>query len=474
MLGEANRLRVILTVFFEEGFEYFIQELNLTKLLSWRFRLKSLLLRKSQEAPPFVYDPLPSSLRRALERLGPTFIKLGQVLSTRPDFIPEPFICELEKLQGAVPSFPFEEVRSIVETELSGPLEELFLSFEPESLAAASLSQVHRATLKDGSQVAVKVQRPGIRDVVQKDLSILMFLADLLERYFTQVRNYRPGRAIREFSVVTMRELDFTLEAKNVERFRENFRHTPRVRIPAVHWELTSPKVLTLEFIPGVHLDHMDEVRTSSRRELGTVFSRLLMKQVFGHGFFHADLHPGNLLVVGQSIAMLDMGLVGVLEKKTRRIMILFFLAIRSGDIDLAFEYLLEITERMPGADLSTFYDDYRTVTSRGIDKSLAEESLLAMFFEIVSSAARHGVVFPANVVLMSKALLTAEGIMMKLNPHFNFAREALPQLQTMLWEEVNLTDTVQAFLRYLPEFLLNLDQIPDILLGLLRSGPRR
>lgn len=469
--GEANRLRVILTVFFEEGFEYFIRELNLQRLLSWRSRIRSLLDRNARQTDPFA--PHPVRLRQALERLGPTFIKLGQILSTRPDFISEEYTGELAKLQDDAPHFPFEDVRRIIESDLKQDLGVLFREFSEEPLAAASLSQVHRATLPNGSLVAVKVQRPDVEGLMQKDLRILVFLSDLLERYFVRFRNYRPAAAVREFSAATLRELDFTLEARNVERFRKNLRNFPLIRIPRVFRSHTSGRVLTLEFMVGVKVDRLegDSRSVRGRQELTGVFSRSLMQQVFRHGFFHADLHPGNILVQQNKIVMLDMGQTGSLERKMRRVLILFFLAIHSKDEELAFEYLLELTEKLPGADTAAFYDHYCDILTRVVDHSLAELSLARILFQVVASAARFGVVFPANVVMMSRALITAEGILLQLNPDFNFTREALPYLRDLLWNEVNVAETVRSLRRYFPELLLNLDRLPSILRELLRRG---
>ena len=292
-MSDLNRLRVILGVIFEAGGGILIEKTRLKYLVPWKCRLHCFF------NPPKTEKCLwrmkggsetlsPEVLRLVLEKLGPTFIKLGQVLSLRADVVGEKISVELSKLQSDVPPFSYEEARQIITEEFKATPEKLFKSFEKKPLAAASLAQVHRAHLKDGTEVAVKIQRPNIKNTIEQDIHILFSLGHLAERFIPEIRPYQPLRVIKEFADWTLRELNFKVEGNNAERFRSAFKDNPQINIPTIFWNLTTPRVLTMSLIHGVKADDMAGIRRlgSDPRQLalngvGAVFQQFLIDGFF-------------------------------------------------------------------------------------------------------------------------------------------------------------------------------------------------
>jgi len=256
----------------------------------------------------------------AFEELGPTFVKFGQLLSLRIDLFPDDITSELKKLQDTVPPFSVKDVKTVILGELGAPVDELYATFDEEPLAAASVGQVHRATLKDGTQVIVKVQRPGIEETVREDLSIMTGLARLLEKYVHESRRFDPVGLVEEFERVITRELDFTLEGRNGERFKRNFEGDKRVHVPEVYMEFTQKRVLTTAFSRGRKISEFTTAQAAYRHELATRVNEVFLKQIYEDGFFHADPHPGNILVMhDNSIAFVDFGIVGFFDESLKK-----------------------------------------------------------------------------------------------------------------------------------------------------------
>src|SRR3989338_1755964 len=251
---DIKRFNQILGVLFEEGFDYLLGKIGLKKHVSVTQRLKSKISKKEETKPEV-------RLRRTLEKLGPTFIKLGQLLSIRPDLVPKEYCKELEKLQDRVPPFAFSEARDIIQKELGKGIEHLFLSFDKTPIASASISQVYKAVMKNGAKVAVKVQRPNVKYLMETDIEIMGYIAQLLENNIDGIKRYKPLRIIREFRDWTEKELDFRLEARNAKRFYDNFKASKTVFIPKVYDEFTTEKILVLEFVEGVELHNLREIK---------------------------------------------------------------------------------------------------------------------------------------------------------------------------------------------------------------------
>ena len=465
---DLNRLRQIITVLFEAGFGFIIDRLRLRYLVPLRLRLSQRFKRLKAPAKPEIKPPQ-VRLRESFEKLGPSFMKLGQILSLRPDLIGFEYAKELEKLQSRAATFSFEQVEKIIQKEFGRPIETLFKSFEKKAFAAASLAQVHRAVLKDGTQAAVKVQRPNIEETIKKDIHILFFLAFLLEKYIPESKPLRPTQVVKEFAAWTMRELDFKVEATNTERFRYNLKDEPDIKIPKVYWDLTSQKVLTMEFVDGVKLDEEERLAKMklSRELLAHNAVKVLLKQFLIDGFFHADPHPGNFFVLKNNIICLhDFGMVGYVSPEMRSEMVSYFMSFINQDMENSLKHLLDVAEVREGSDVEGFKQEVSSILSAWF-YSPAKESIATSFFKAISASVKYNIVFPSNLVLLGKAMLATEAMAKRFYPKFDF-NEQFAAFVGMVYRSAfdpraaakdfqdNMFDYL-AFLKKLPEHTLKL-----------------
>jgi ubiquinone biosynthesis protein len=321
----VQRLRVIVGVFLKYGYESLARRLPLPS--PWHLPFRS--QRKTQEELSSLTPP--ERLRRALEELGPTFVKLGQLLSTRTHLLPRAFTLELANLHDQVPAVPFEQVESILRAELKRPLAEIFIGIEEIPIGSASIAQVHRAVLLNGQKCVIKVQRPGIEKIVRVDLEIMAYLASLLENHVDGWRVHQPTAVVAEFAKSMEQELDFCAEAAHLERFSHQFAGEPTIYVPRVVSGLVTRRVLAMEYIEAVKascFEALDEAGLN-RREIAMRITDLVLKQIFVHGFFHADPHPGNIHIMpGNVICFLDFGMMGFLDEQTRQTFAKFIMAI--------------------------------------------------------------------------------------------------------------------------------------------------
>ena len=465
---DLNRLRQIITVLFEAGFGFIIDRLRLRYLVPLRLRLSQRFKRLKAPAKPEIKPPQ-VRLRESFEKLGPSFMKLGQILSLRPDLIGFEYAKELEKLQSRAATFSFEQVEKIIQKEFGRPIETLFKSFEKKAFAAASLAQVHRAVLKDGTQAAVKVQRPNVEETIKKDIHILFFLAFLLEKYIPESKPLRPTQVVKEFAAWTMRELDFKVEATNTERFRYNLKDEPDIKIPKVYWDLTSQKVLTMEFVDGVKLDEEERLAKMklSRELLARNAVKVLLKQFLIDGFFHADPHPGNFFVLKNNIICLhDFGMVGYVSPEMRSEMVSYFMSFINQDMENSLKHLLDVAEVREGSDVEGFKQEVSSILSAWF-YSPAKESIATSFFKAISASVKYNIVFPSNLVLLGKAMLATEAMAKRFYPKFDF-NEQFAAFVGMVYRSAfdpraaakdfqdNMFDYL-AFLKKLPEHTLKL-----------------
>lgn len=369
-------------------------------------------------------------MRLALEELGPTFIKLGQILSTRPDVIPHAFVQEFEKLQDNVPSFPFAEVLSQISTELGGPVEQFFAEIDPVPLAAASIAQVHRARLRTGEEVAIKVRRPGIVAVVESDIDALMALAGLAERHVSGSELYDPVGLVREFARTIRREMDFTREGHTIEKFRDNFIRTPWMYFPRVYWEQSSRGVLTMEYVAGIKVSDREklidqglDVKLLARRG-----ANAFLVMVLNHGFFHGDLHPGNVLILPDNvICLLDYGIVGRLDEELKTFLTDILAAIVKRDMDEVVSLLLfsgDISDNLDiralKRDLFNFIDGYYEIPLKEIEVG----RVLTEFIEIITL---YNIRISSDLMLLVKSLVLIEGMGRALDPGFDMVEHLRP-----------------------------------------------
>ncbi len=426
-IRSIRRYRQIIRVLFKYGFDNLLEYLNLSQFVARGRRF----FRRSTTT---ITNKGPAErMRLALEELGPTFVKLGQILSTRPDVIPQNFVLEFAKLQDMVPPFTYEEVEEQIQLELGAPIEELFSSFNLVSIAAASIAQVHRARLKSGESVVIKVRRPRIVEQIETDIDALMFLAMLAERHIPNSEIYDPVGLVREFARTIRREMDFSREGHTIEKFAANFKGDANLYFPQVYWSHTSKAILTMEFIDGIKVSDLPALEKAGldRRIIAKRGSDTFLKMVLEHGFFHGDPHPGNVLIMpGNVICLLDYGMVGRLDAHLKAYLTDILVAIIRRDVDEVISLLLysgeiadSLNTRGLRRDLSEFIDSYYELPLQEIEVG----RMLTEFLEIMTI---YHIKFQPDLMLLAKSLVTVEGMGRTLDPDFDMIQHLRPFIE--------------------------------------------
>lgn len=378
----------------------------------------------------------PEHLRLAIEELGPTFIKLGQIMSTRGDLLPAPYLDELVKLQDGVPPMSSEDVRRTVEEELGRPIEDAFATFDIRPLASASIGEAHAATLHDGTEVVVKLRRPGVVEQVEEDLRILMDLAVMAERRWVVAKQYDLLAISQEFAQTLREELDYLHEGRNVERFADNFAADPSVHIPKVYWDTTTARVLTLERINGVKISEVEalEAQGLNRREVADHATRVLLTMILEYGFFHADPHPGNVFVEPDGhIALIDFGMTGELDDAAQSILLRLLLSISRRNAGQLADVVLELGHTRVHVDRNGLRRDMQRMLDRYCDLSLGEVKLSAMLNELLTILRWHQLRLSPDLALLVKTLGMSEGLGVRLDPTFNLMNVYIPYIEELM-----------------------------------------
>ena len=432
----VKRYRRILTVLFKYGFGDLVDVLKIEQYLEIGLRLVSKKHREKIES-----HTRAERVRMAVEELGPTFIKMGQILSTRPDLLPVEFIMELPKLQDDVPPFPFSEVKMIVEKELKKPLEDIFSYFDKKPLAAASIGQVHKASTMEGDDVVVKVQRPGIQRTIEVDLEIMLHLATLMEKHLEGWDIQQPTRIVEEFAITLERELDYTLEAAYMERFAREFEKDPSVYIPKLYRSVTTSRILTMEHIKGIKSSNIEMLDREGfdRCKIAERGFKLIMKQVFVNGFFHADPHPGNIFILPEDvICLIDFGMVGRIDLKTRENFADLILSIVHMDEVKAADLLLKLTVSHGDPDYKAIVREVAEFMDQHCYRPLKEIDLGKLLNQLLEVSTRHRLSIPPDLFLMIKALSTVEGLGRLLDPDFDVIKHAAPFVRRLHFNRIN------------------------------------
>jgi ubiquinone biosynthesis protein len=437
-----KRLRVIVTVLTRHGFRPFMERLRLTGLLTLPQRLLGgKPLRRELERSAA------ERARRALEELGPTFIKFGQIISTRPDIIPEDFIIELLKLQDSVAPIPYKDVVSVIEAQFKKPVSELFRKIDETPIAAASIAQVHRATTLSGEEVVVKVQRPGIGETIDTDITILGYIARLAVKHIPESRLYDPEGVVDEFSRTIKREMDFTLEASYTERFRQNFSEDPRVVVPKVFWELTGRNVLTMERIHGIKVDKVDKLKEAGidTAKVAHLITDTFFKQVFEFGLFHGDLHSGNIFVISsERIALVDFGIAGRIDSVMKHYLADILISFVKGD----FEGLTRVYQKMgilpESIDKAAFEREYYDIMLHYFGRPFKSVRIGELLMDYIRLAARHNVMLPRDLLLFDKCVFELEGLARLLYPDVDILKESEPYAARLYLERTSPKALVQ------------------------------
>lgn len=425
----ARRLQHIINVLLKHGFGRVIDQIHLGRYIPFRKRLRAFGQWPSLKGPS-----VPERLRMAFEELGPSFIKLAQILSARPDLITAQYAKEFKKLQDEVPPFPSQEAKRIIEEELKQPLEKVFLFFDDRPVAAASIAQVHHARLLDGSDVIVKVQRPGIREIIETDINILTTVARLLDRYMPESRFFNPMGIVEEFSRTVHKEMDFVGEAKNCERFRENFAENPDIYIPEIYPNLITERVLVMERIEGVRIDDIKGIEAMGldRKRLARVGVNAYFKMILEDGFFHADPHPGNIFVMPDGrLGFVDFGIVGRVTPEMMETMANTFIALIERDFDRLIENYIELGIVPLDVDLERFKKDFKVDLLDFLEplygRRLHEINFAEYLDILMHLAIKHRMQIPSELLLIDKAMLILENIGRQLDPEFDFIAAAEP-----------------------------------------------
>jgi len=462
-LSQIKRTRQIMHVVAKYGLDYFVDQSKI-----------SFLLRIKKKPKDYQKLTVAERLRLALEELGPTFVKFGQILSTRPDFLPPDFIKELEKLQDKVPPFSSFYAQKIIEEELNKPLEKLFKKFEIKPIAAASLGQVHKAILPNNKVVAIKVQRPGIKEIIELDLEILGKLAGFLEDNLHNGWVYQPKLIVSELKKAIEKEIDFTNEAYNFERFRINFKDIEYIKVPKIYWEMSTSRVLTMEFMEGTKINEITQDKYKDifdTKKVAEQGAQAILKQILEDGFFHADPHPANLLVQPPAtIVILDAGMVGYLDEETIINGAKLLRAIIDKDSNQVINCLENLGVIIKESDKNLFRQDLKELFDRYLGVSLKKLRISKVSQDVLKLMVQYRLTVPSNLVLMIKALSMVETTGRQLDPDFDMVAVAKPFVKKILrkkfgpWELLKKSDVV------LQESIELVERLPRDLINILRK----
>jgi ubiquinone biosynthesis protein len=463
-----NRYRQILAVLFRYGFGDLVETLKIEQYIEIGLQMIS---RKRRERLEKLSRA--ERVRMALEELGPTYIKLGQVLSTRPDLVSVDFVNEFAKLQDRAPVVEYEEILQTIENELNRPLSELFSKFDPTPLASASIGQVHQASLHNGDEVAVKIQRPGIEKIIEVDLEIMLHLATLAERHVEELSFHRPVKIVEEFARTIEREMDYTIEAGSMERVAGQFLSDPTVYVPKIYRHVSTHRVLTAEYIEGIKVSNIDGLCKAGYNcplitERGT---DILLKQIFTFGFFHADPHPGNVFVLPDNvICLLDFGMMGAVDRSTREIFVSLVDGIINQDEPRATQVLLKLADWDDEPDVVSLEKDVADFISRHLYRPLKDVQLGKLLQHLLELATKHRMRIPPDIFLMLKALSQVENVARMLYPEFDIIQKAAPFIRQVKLSRLSpkrLADDAVKLVEQSYEFLTD---FPKDLLELSRS----
>jgi ubiquinone biosynthesis protein len=415
-------------------------------------------------------EPFAVQLRRRLERLGPTYIKLGQILSLREDLLPREITSELKHLLNRLPVVPLPVLVDIIEKDLGRPVEEMFLQIDPLPLGSASIGQTHRATTVAGDPVIVKVVKPGIRETLERDARLLRTLGSILQAL---IPRFQPRQLVNEFCDYTLREVDLRREADNADTFAANFADVPDVAFPEIYRDFSGRSVLCMEFFDGLAPDSPEaqELPEDERRHLTDLGAAAIIRMLYRDGFFHADLHPGNLIILpGPRIGFIDLGMVGRLDEELRRTLLYYYFALVTGDGENAARYLTAVATPGPGANPNGFRREAADIAARWKRASSFEEySLGQLILDSLSRGAQFGMYFPVELVLMVKALVTFEGVGHVLLPGFDVAEVSKRHIRTLFIHQFSPLRLLAEGMRGAPDMVDAMAKMPLLVTDGLR-----
>ncbi len=451
---DAQRLKQIVSVLYKSGLGHYIYQLKLGDYLFWH--------QKTEQIKSENLEELPKKVRMAMDELGGTFVKLGQLLSLRSDLIPKEYCDEFSKLQDNVKGFSFSEVKKIIEAELKHNVSEIFSNFEEEPIASASIGQVHKARLLNGVRVVVKVQRPKIKELMDTDIDLLYHLAELLHNHVEELRDYNLKSVIDEFKRYTLHDLDYLKEGKNIDRFYKNFLGSQTVKVPKVYWDFTTRKVLVMGYVDGVPIDDKEGLKEFNCDEkiLSKNLANCFLKQVFEDGFFHADPHPANIFALpGNKIAILDYGICGNLTEDMKEKLIDILISLVSRKFNDVIEGFLNIG-MMEERD-QTILNDFESIVEEYADANIDQIDFVHLFNDLIFISQKHNISLPVDFILLTKAIVTIEGVGQQLNPDFNLSTTLHEYVETITARRLRPSYIIKSFVDDISNFRDNVKLVP-------------
>ena len=465
---DLGRVQEIASILIRYGFGGFVHGLGMGhaleragKVLHW------------QRAEEYVTLDTPQRIRRVLEELGPSFVKLGQILATRVDLFSAPYIAEFEKLQDQVPPIAFADLQSQLEEDLGGSIDEFFPELEKQALASASIAQVHRAVLTDGTQVILKIRKPGLRKIIEADLRLLNRLVDIIEADVPEFARYHPREVVRQFTQSLRRELDLAEECRNAERVAGNLANDENIVIPKVYWQWTGERLNVQEYIQGIHGKDLEEVERTGldRKLLAERGTNAIIKMIMEDGFFHADPHPGNVFYLpGNKLAFIDFGMVGRLTQERREQVVSFLYGMVNHAPSKVVEILedwsdnIHTDEQVLAVEIEAFVDQYSSL-------ALKDLSLPMMMGDLMALLRDHNLILPADLALLIKAYITLDGLGRHLDPDFNTLVFAKPYIQKLMIDRYKPEAIAKRGWRNLISIVDLMSSLPKELHQLLRAS---
>ncbi len=471
-IRNTRRAAEVIAVLAKHGFRQILSDTGIERIIE---RGQEILLRSKADSTPST--PVEVRVREAIEELGGTFIKLGQVLSTRPDLVPPELADELRRLRSNCPRVPYPEIQKRLEEEYGDRLASLFQSIEETPLAAASIAQVHSAKLADGTNVVLKILRPGIEETIESDMDILMELARLTENRFREL-GYSPVETVREFQQELTREVDLLHEGRSTDRFRKNFSDDPKIHFPIVYWQSSTRRILTLEHVQGAALSETNfaAMTPEQRRNIVAKGAEAVFRQCLEFGFFHADPHPGNIFAMPDgSICFIDCGMTGRIDRQTMQDLATLIMSVINSDLDS----VIEATMALCSAETSLKFDrafrrdawSFMARFERGTIDSLDMAGLLEEFFALLR---RYRIQCPADLVFLIKALSTIQGAAREIDPQFDLISHGRPQLEKLIRDRYGFKAAQDRIVTTAQRYLSLLEDMPDEVRDVLDQLRRR
>lgn len=469
-LAIINRYKEILSVFVKHGFGTIIDQIGVLDHLNIKIKKN---LRKGKDPQTNVKLSVGERLKLSFEELGPTFIKLGQILSTRPDILPPDVIAELVKLQDSVKPFPFEDVKSVIESEFDDEFQNIFMEFDEEPLASASISQVHPARLHSGRKVVVKVQRPSIERIMYQDLRLLEDLASFIDNHTKFGKVYDFTKMVEEFKNTLKKELDFRIEAENAETFKKNFSKDKGVRVPEISWVHTTRRVLVMEYIEGVRVNDFPALEREGidRGIIARKLATSLINQILRDGFFHGDPHPGNIRVLPDNeIVFLDLGMVGKLNEELKTQSLKMFMGIAFNDSRLIIQAIIALDAMPHYINIKKLEKDIDVLKDKYLSVPLNELKMGNLFNEIFKLAFSYSIMIPSEFTMLAKSLVTMEGLVEKLDSEISVLELAKPIAKKLMFKAFSTEKIGKELLSEAMDYGNLFKDIPSFLLNYLRK----